>query len=219
MSYILDALKKSEQERKQGKVPDIQTIHIPVAVEQNTSPWLYVIIVFLLLSLAFVIGWMRPWERHSPVVVADLEQPVPARSASIIEQLPLAEPIIKESSSSVQPEPAQKPQQLAATPRESSVAIEDARKDTPPSLELNTVPHLSLMPDLVQQSIPSMSFAGHIYSSNIAQRSIIINDHSMSEGDTVVEGLEVEQITPNGVVFSYQGQLFKMDILQDWSFD
>ena len=75
------------------------------------------------------------------------------------------------------------------------------------------------MPALVQQAIPDMEFAGHVYSSNPEQRSVIINGRSMAEGETVVEGLRVEQITEKGVVFDYQNQLFQMPILQNWAFD
>ena len=62
MSYILDALKKSDHERKQGTVPGLQTVHIPVSIESSASRWPYFFIVFLLLSLAFVLGMLRPWD-------------------------------------------------------------------------------------------------------------------------------------------------------------
>ena len=88
-----------------------------------------------------------------------------------------------------------------------------------PSLDIESVPHLSEMPELIQQGIPQMSFAGHVYSSNAEQRSVIINGHSMAEGDVVITGLVIEQITSDGVIFNYQGQLFRMQILQDWSFN
>ena len=72
---------------------------------------------------------------------------------------------------------------------------------------------------LIQQAVPDMVFAGHVYSSQPAQRSVIINGASMNEGDRVIQALRVEQITRDGVIFNYQGQLFRVEILQDWSFD
>ena len=41
----------------------------------------------------------------------------------------------------------------------------------------------------------------------------------MEVGDNLMPGLSIESITINGVVFAYQGSLFRVDILQDWSFD
>ena len=53
MSYILDALKKSEQERSRGTIPDIKTEHQPRPVEyKKSSPWPYVVLIVLLISAA-----------------------------------------------------------------------------------------------------------------------------------------------------------------------
>ena len=224
MSYILEALKKSDQERKQGHVPDLQTVHVPVSIEQHHSRWLYLVIILLLLSLAFVLGWLRPWESPE-LVVSPPAEPVTVSVETLVDEpvaeLPgvpvqpvVAEEAIQDSSHLSRVQPVEETMAAADQPQVPAIARDEA-----PSLELQSVPHLYSLPELVQQSIPKMIFAGHVYSSNIAQRSIIINDHSMSEGDRVMEGLEVEQITPSGVVFNYQGQLFKMDVLQDWSFD
>ncbi|TNF38918.1 MAG: hypothetical protein EP315_00535 [Gammaproteobacteria bacterium] len=113
-------------------------------------------------------------------------------------------------------------QTQAANNTESRVIVETTSADVleqPPSLEMDTVPYLQDLPALVQQAIPDMTFAGHVYSSNPAQRSVIINGHAMGEGELVIDRLRVEQITRNGVVFNFDGQLFRMDILQDWSFN
>ncbi|MCW8957333.1 MAG: general secretion pathway protein GspB, partial [Gammaproteobacteria bacterium] len=110
---------------------------------------------------------------------------------------------------------------VIAEPANTALKPFNAQQPAPvePSLFLQSVPHLRDMPSLVQQAIPDMEFAGHVYSSNAEQRSVIINDRSMAEGETVVDGLKVEQITKQGVVFNYQGNLFQMPVLQDWAFD
>jgi len=221
MSYILDALKKSDQERKQGGVPNLQTVHIPVAVESQT-PWvLYAFITVLLLALAFVIGFV-------------ISNKTPAISESMSGDSRLAE---KQAAA---PENNQQPDMKVIQPREDVYqnlntvtigAIPEAveappikkivkRKVKPAvkSLDLSNVPYLNELQDYQQQSVPEMTFAGHVYSSNPASRSIIINNVAMSEGDTVVQGIDVIEITPSGVVFSLHDEFFRMDILQDWSF-
>jgi general secretion pathway protein B len=207
MSYILDALKKSDQERKQGDVPDLQTVHIPVTLETGPARWPYVVIVFLMLSLAFVLGTLRPWEAEpvTPVthhVKKPVEQEISVEDSLSVEQAEIASKINLH-------------QQQAAVPVvEKQVIAKEA-----PSLDIVSVPHLSEMPAMVQQAIPDMVFAGHVFSSHVEQRSVIINNHYMNEGDVVIGDLKVEQITQKGIVFKYNEHLFRIDILQDWSFD
>jgi len=215
MSYILEALKKSEQQRKQGDVPTLQTIHLPRPEQPTTASWPYLVIVLLLVSLAFVLGWLQPWQdRQVAEATPALAQPQPkAESAAPAAPVTPVTP--------ARPEPVVAPPVVAAAPVVKQPPASQASADSSvrPSLEIGAVPYLTDLPELVQQAIPQMNFAGHVYSSNAKQRSVIINGRSMGEGDRVIEGLAVEQITHDGVVFNYRGQLFRMDILQNWSFD
>ena len=64
MSYILDALKKSEQERARGAIPDIKTIHQPRHVEsKKSSHWLYLALIVLLLNAGGFGFWI--YQQHS----------------------------------------------------------------------------------------------------------------------------------------------------------
>lgn len=227
MSYILEALKKSDQERRRGDVPNLQTLHIPRPVQPAARSWPYLAILFLLVALlvamAFVVGSMQPWS--SP---AQVQQPATAPSPPTsaqpadIADTPATETAVDlkptQLASARYPESQHSPVQRRSS-RPPAVVSQPSTVDVTPSLDIGAVPHLSEMPELVQQAIPEMSFAGHVYSSNAEQRSVIINGHSMSEGDRVIGGLVVEQITRDGIVFNYRDQLFRMEILQDWSFD
>jgi len=203
VSYILEALKKSEQERQQGDVPGLQTVQPLLLDSSQPSKWPYVVITVLALSLVFVLGWMRPWAQQQEKLAGSQEAIVERGQADIEQQtstqaqMPVAEPAV------IMPQPV----------------IVKKQVPVEPSLSLDTVPHLRDMPSLMQQAIPNMEFAGHVYSSNPEQRSVIINGSSMAEGETVIDDLKVEQITNKGVVFSFQNHLFQMPILQDWAFD
>ena len=59
MSYILGALKKSDQQRQQGAGPSLQTIHRPVLVSSD-SPLLKLILSLLLLLL-FALAVAGAW--------------------------------------------------------------------------------------------------------------------------------------------------------------
>ncbi|WP_375177045.1 general secretion pathway protein GspB [Marinobacter mobilis] len=86
MSYILDALRKSESERQQGKVPDfgqqVQMIHQPRRKSIPAGVWVALILTFNTVVLAYVF-W--PGRGVAPVQPADTvvmntpaPEPVPA---------------------------------------------------------------------------------------------------------------------------------------------
>jgi hypothetical protein len=55
MSYILDALKKSEKEHQQGTVPDLMTVQDVMVQEPTKRPLLpYLLLVALLLNAALL---------------------------------------------------------------------------------------------------------------------------------------------------------------------
>ena len=67
MSFILDALKKLEQKRQQGNVPDLMTVHPKLIREEEKRPVrTYVIIAALVVNAAVLLLWARPWEQREP---------------------------------------------------------------------------------------------------------------------------------------------------------
>jgi general secretion pathway protein B len=235
VSYILDALKKSDRERKRGDVPNLQTVHIPINNMQTQTPWLlYGFISFLLLSLAFVIGMMisakddasiaMVSEASTGVETAELNEPsIPIAEKN---QSPIVKRNVKTKADNVVPKKVQaktiQPNKGRPEIKQQVISQVKAPPAKPPSaaaLDLTDIPYLNELPDYQQQSVPQMSFAGHVYSSIRASRTVIINNVAMSEGDTIVQGINVVEITPSGVVFSLHDILFRMDILQDWSFE
>ena len=214
MSYILEALKKSDQTRKQGGVPYLIIILVPLTVEVQQSLWPYIVIVILIMGLVFLLGWMKPWQSVSitePVVNSHQLSNKNTESAVVIERQ-----VVVEAESEIKRLTANthKPDLI-----ERSVNYEPQVSMMQAEPRLESVPHLQEMSELVQQAIPDMAFAGHVYSSNPVQRSVIINGSAMGEGDLIMNGLSIDQITDKGVIFDYQSQRFRIDILQDWSFD
>ncbi len=216
MSYILDALKKSDQERKRGDVPGLQTVHIPLTVEQQSPRALYGFIVLLLIALAFVIGLL--FREQSPRGIT--EQPLSISEQYEESAQPWATPAAVPAPARVEPEKTL----VKAVVTEQSLPKKQPVKDGVVAVVadisvLSDIPFLHELPDFKQQSVPELEFAGHVYSSSPYNRSVIINGVAMSEGDTIVEGIRLEQITSSGVVFSLHGEKFRIDILEDWSFE
>jgi general secretion pathway protein B len=71
MSYILDALKKSDKERQRGTVPDLLTVQDAIAQEpKKRSLWLYLLLIALLLNAGLFMWWLAPWQSKTLKVVA-----------------------------------------------------------------------------------------------------------------------------------------------------
>lgn len=91
MSYILEALKKSEYARQQGRVPDLATL--PVAEAPPDLPFaadrLPLLAGGALLLAVAVTGWWRPWQSPPPeATVAPAASPVAAMPAAVVRAAP-----------------------------------------------------------------------------------------------------------------------------------
>jgi len=72
-----------------------------------------------------------------------------------------------------------------------------------------SVATLRELPPQIQREIPAMTVGGYIYSGNKADRSVLINNRLMREGDEVAPGLVLEKMMPNGMVLNYKGYRYR----------
>ncbi len=75
----------------------------------------------------------------------------------------------------------------------------------------NIIP-LADLPLALQQELPPMTITVHAYSARPGDRMVGINNRMLREGDNVVPGLKLEQITPEGMVFGYKGYNFRRGV-------
>lgn len=52
----------------------------------------------------------------------------------------------------------------------------------------------------------------HQYSSRPRNRFVTINNQTLQEGESVAPGITLEQITPDGMILSYQGYRFRRGV-------
>lgn len=104
MSYILDALQKSEHARHRGKVPDLNTL--PETTPSVARPGArsrppYLAAGFALALAAAILGWWRPWEARSPhsatpAIAGNTD--APHQGAAAAQAAPLPAPTVPQAS-------------------------------------------------------------------------------------------------------------------------
>lgn len=83
MSYILEALKKSEQERTRGVAPNLHAVHAEPFHEGRQDFWFYALAACVLVGVA-LIGWQRPWQTEKDAA----GEPDSPRAASVMPSQP-----------------------------------------------------------------------------------------------------------------------------------
>ncbi len=203
MSYILDALKKSDQQRQRGATPTLPSAQATTVAPKQSFSVFYGVLAAVLLCAGIAIGWLHPWQA---------EQPAHAAEPFARPTMPDSNPVVL-APRSVQPEIAGKPEQKlpasnlvpiapAVLPKESANPVATEQKASP----------LSELPLAIQQEIPDMKIQLHSYSNKSANSIVSINSRMLKEGDSLAPGLKLEQITPDGVIFSYKGYRFQHGI-------
>lgn len=221
MSYILDALKKAEAERKLGAVPGIHAPATYAARSDHRSGrklWLAGALAMLAAMLA-ALAWFRPWQvaetlprMPGPARLAPLPPAPPPVSTA---PAPVAAPVLP----AVQPPPV-KPKAVArivpppARPRSSASAAPQPapppQAAQPAEQQDNEPLTLRELPEQIQREIPALKIGGYIYSSNPAERSLLINNKLLREGDEVAPGLTLEKMLRGSVVLNYKGYRYRM---------
>jgi len=72
---------------------------------------------------------------------------------------------------------------------------------------VTTAPDISQLPASVLQGLPDIIISLHLYSKIPKRRKVVVNGKMVGEGDQV-DNLVVEEITPDGVIFGFQGRRF-----------
>lgn len=242
MSYILDALKKSEQERGHGNVPDVQTVHSSSLNYRNDKKafWPYILIFAVMLNLLaigyFIINKENPAEMPQPVPEsANRTQASTGDTASTVAQDRAATPItIVDEGIQLQddkPSPVSTQATAGESAREAAQETEPATKETPvarkmltkkpeppatPAYDSEDIIDFHELPESIKQQIPTITISAHVYSSNPLQRSIVINNNFMEEGEYILDDLVLHEITRDGAVFNYRGTLFNYGVVSGW---
>ncbi len=101
------------------------------------------------------------------------------------------------------PKAETKPAAKAAAPKADASAAETSSTET-------KIYAMADLPDDVQRDLPKLTISGGTYSSNPAQRLLIVNNQVFLEGSQPAPGVTVEQIRQNAAVLSFRGYRYRV---------
>ena len=203
VSLILDALKKSERERQRDKAPGLQSIHVPLPHRGKKSRWPIGLAAAVILVNAAALAYWR------------LQQPTASPPSATAAIKPLVAPT---ATSGRVPADAGESANMTKPPAPefARIAPEQAPAAQMPAESNLRIEEVGELPDAVRNELPAMTFSFHVYSANPQQRTIIINNKRMREGDEVSQGLQLQEITDDGVVLLFRQHRIHINVLSGW---
>jgi general secretion pathway protein B len=228
MSYILDALRRSQAERDRGQVPGLHAQPElgglrtgALAAPARGTSWL-VLLGVAGLVLGGVLAWLL-WRTSAPLAVAPTATPVvpaapavataPAQLAvptpttaapAAATPAPAPLPTVVSAPKTVKPAPSPA-MNAAATPSAALPSKPSPAPATPaaPAAPAAAIPVLTAD---MQRTWPPLVLGGSVWSDNASARFVIFGGQVVREGETTTNGVVVEQISPKAVVLRWRDQ-------------
>ncbi len=224
MSFILDALKKSETDRQRQSAPAL--FEVKVAAPRRRFPLWAIGLAALLGVNVVVLAWVllrQPSAQSSAAAAAAtnlppnvvyvpavmMPQPAPLATAPpeagvVAPSLapPLAEdPLLSSDEPSVPPD-YDANDYAPAVSREEATASAQRRAGFLPTRD-----------DVLAKGtqLPDLKLDLHVYAENSAKRFVFINMRKLREGESLPDGVRVDAVTPRGVDLSYRGTRFTLE--------
>jgi general secretion pathway protein B len=244
MSFILDALKKSESERQRQSGPGV--FQPRIASPRARFP-LWAIALGLLLGVnLLVLLWVMTRPDPAPetgaaapaaAATAPASAAAPAAGSAPVAAVPAATPIAAtgtrfnpplivdptlgedagvppgtaSTGSPAPPGAAYNPNDyVPAQPGPPSAAANPPVANTPAAATGGAPSNYATREALVArgQNVPEVALSLHVYDADPARRFVFVNGQRGRDGETLPNGLRIEQILPEGAVLSWTGNRF-----------
>ncbi len=230
MSYILDALKKSEQERGQGNIPNVQTVHsssLNYDNEKNTY-WPYILIAAVLLNLLAISYFIFDKEKklHTDDSLVTIEKAPEETNTPLPTETKIKTTKKESQEKSIITTAENKKTQTINTkklsttptskPTKTETTWEKETKKPAPQTNKKFITDYYDLSDSIKNQLPTITVSAHVFSTNPLQRSIVINNNFMEEGEYISNRLILHEITKDGAIFDYQGDLINYSVVSKW---
>jgi general secretion pathway protein B len=200
MSYILDALRKSEHERQVAAGQGFGMLH-PIEIQRERKLWIPIsIVVLATMMTATLIGWM--WSQPTASKVAHtIEKP----AVTAVSQ-PTVTAVEVTAATKLLPEvekliPVIEPKKIRVP-----TTADNAKTSPPQSKELPQKITSAVNADPLKD-LPALNITGYIHNSESGNLAMI-NNQLVHEGDEVSPSLRLVKILDDSAIFSYKGFVF-----------
>lgn len=200
MSYLLDALRKAERERKLGRVPDLAA-DTGEAAGNGGGPSQTSIAVAVALAVglnAAALGWFG-WRWNASPPAGD-------SAPAVVDASPAAAP----GNGEIAPAPAERPEADVAKPAPAEPAATVSAEPAAPAPEPAPSPPPDSLPPPDSRSMPEWKVSGHLYSSIPGRSFLLIDGRRYHEGSPLPGGGRIESIDTGGAVVDYQGRRVRL---------
>ena len=220
MSYILEALKKSQAERQLGELPSIHApqvqLHDGAASGAARRAPVWLALGGVTVAVAAALLFWQPWQAGTaapaaaPAVLAQaVPAPVPAVVPSVVPApVPVAVTVPVPPAATAAPvhhaRPVAEPKQESPSPAPAPAVPVPA-----PAAE-EAVPGMRDLPEPIQRQIPPVAIGGYIYSKNPADRLLLVDKVLRHEGEELAPGLVLEKLQPKAAIFSFKGYRYRV---------
>lgn len=236
MSFILDALKKSESDRQRQTGPSL--FEVKVAPPRRALPLWALAIAGLLGINAVVVSWMllrrpaaqQPAAVNAPAAAAPARAtvaataspptPVEAGSASpAVSPVKATEAVPgggapgldavssgRSATSAGHTDRSAAPSAGGGNPGDYAPAVEPAGGSGASEGAADGLPLYQQI--VTSDGLPPLHLDLHVFAARRQDRFVMINMHRLGEGDSLPSGVQVDAIRPDGVVLSYHGSRF-----------
>lgn len=229
MSFILEALRKSEAARRRSETPDLfSAMHeapAPVRERRQAPVWIVGIVGVLSLGVATWLVLRRDPAPIAPTPQATIvDAPVDAPVAAPVMQVPQpAQPIASSPPPAppvAAPSPLPAPATVATTPAAPPAATPLPKSfPEPPPAPRPPAPRpasdgrpmaLSELDAGSRKQLPALRMSMHMWNEDAGRRFVILDGQRVGEGDLIGEA-QVESITRDGVILNWQGARLRID--------
>ena len=227
MSYILDALKKSELQRAQQSnssanvAPDTPVTLVDQS-ESSSAITVIALLLAVLVLLAVLLFRLLPLQGTEPesavaqTVVSANDKPSTGRDQAkqtAPAEIPLKEhvaefvpPPVAVTEPAVQIKPVDAPAVATAENKTSPEAATTVPATKAPAAAARRVDNARSLPPLdALRRIPPLMITSHIYSPVAEKRTVSMNNREWNEGDLVAPGVVLSEITPTGILLDVDG--------------
>lgn len=218
MSFILDALKKSESDRQGNSRPGFADV--PAGSAQSRAPrWIWIVSGLLGINAIVIAGLWLGSHADSPAVPPDID----ARAAAAEPAAPPFAEIVSDARRDRTSMPRTEATQTAlpgspatqTAPTAEPAPPRPARRETP-TARVTPAPGPVVVPTFNELRadgslrLPDLHLDIHVYAENPSERFVFVNMSKYREKATLAEGPTIREINPDGVILEYEGADFML---------